>query len=60
MSHYRGWRTKRLRRDCARRGRWLWRLVETKPLRGEGERSQGGMGFFFITARIETAMPYGF
>jgi hypothetical protein len=27
MSHDRGWHTKRLRRDCAGRGRWLWRLV---------------------------------
>ncbi len=27
MSHDCGWHTKRLRRDCARRGRWLWRLV---------------------------------
>jgi len=31
MSHDRGWHTKRLRRDCARRGRWLWRLVSHFP-----------------------------
>lgn len=27
MSHDRGRHTKRLSRDCAGRGRWLWRLV---------------------------------
>ncbi len=39
MSHDRGRHTKRLSRDCAGRGRWLWRLVRRRS-GSEGGRSQ--------------------
>ncbi len=45
MSHDCGWHTKRLSRDCARRRRWLWRLVRPeRPDRGARTKGLGRVG----------------
>jgi len=52
MSHDRGRHTKRLSRDCAGRGRWLWRLVRRRSESEDGRSQKPNRGCGNLIRRL--------